>query len=364
MNIGWFIFLIILFIIAYLSNENNRVGNKYSKCYRILLILILSYIVGFGGVVATDHEEYANMYKFHDYNLSFDSIWDRNREIGYVLLNDLGHLFGLGEAGFFCLVALITNSLLVRFVYKFKSPAFSILLVFSIGTFLQQGNLVRQSLAAAVIMNSVLYLKDKRWKCYIVGVLIAASFHMSALMFLVYLPIIFINDNKGIRNLKWVLISGWLISLLVLFNVINVDILQILSSYDYYSMYSSNQNSMALELSILPIAIFNLFAIFNLQYCLKENYVMAAILVSAAIITNTTVQAPNMVRVFLYFDCIGYIYMIDYFSRIRNGRIGILKQILYYSLVAMCIARLCVNYVFSDNVLLMSKTYSWSKFFQ
>lgn len=40
---------------------------------------------------------------------------------------------------------------------------------------------------------------------------------------------------------------------------------------------------------------------------------MAAILVSAAIITNTTVQAPNMVRVFLYFDCIGYIYMIDYF---------------------------------------------------
>lgn len=57
MNIGWFIFLIILFIIAYLSNENNRVGNKYSKCYRVLLILILSYIVGFGGVVATDHEK-------------------------------------------------------------------------------------------------------------------------------------------------------------------------------------------------------------------------------------------------------------------------------------------------------------------
>ena len=53
MNIGWFIFLIILFIIAYLSNENNRVGNKYSKYFRILLILILSYFVGFGEVVAT-----------------------------------------------------------------------------------------------------------------------------------------------------------------------------------------------------------------------------------------------------------------------------------------------------------------------
>lgn len=77
-----------------------------------------------------------------------------------------------------------------------KNPVLSICLFVTLLTYAYYLNLMRQALAVSVLMFSIPYLLDKKYLRYVIVVVLASTFHSSALVWLIFLPLSFVRFNK------------------------------------------------------------------------------------------------------------------------------------------------------------------------
>ena len=352
-------------------------GKQYALVYRILLTILLAYIVGFGGVGAEDHAAYARMY--NDYYTSFldmpiytwSSLFRAGYavESGYILLNILCHLLGLGEAGFFFVIALFVNGTTIHHIYKYKLPLLSMLSLLFISAFMsQQANLVRQFLALGVMMYFINYLSDgKKWWRYLLGVILAAQFHASAYFFMLFLPIGFVKSDQSKKILRVMLIVLIFISILVGLGLISFNILNLFDFITAYDARFTNVNTVASNMNIIPALIVTLPALYILfNTHLYDKYIIYIVFISmAAIFADLGFAYPNLRRMYFYFEPLAYIYLVQYLdlnlyttSDNRSVAYGV-KCIV----IAIGVYLMLRNYVFNPNQLLMSETYSFNQFF-
>ena len=96
---------------------------------------------------------------------------------------------------FIFITALITNILIVIVLYKYSRMfELSLYVYITYGMYLTSMNGIRQFLAAAIVFTATKYLFNGDWKKYIVVVLVASTFHQSAL---ILLPIYFLVRRKA-----------------------------------------------------------------------------------------------------------------------------------------------------------------------
>jgi len=101
--------------------------------------------------------------------------------------------------------ALITNALIVAVLYNYsKLFELSVYVYITAGMFLTSMNGIRQYLAAAIVFTGTKYLLNGDWKKYFAIVLLAATFHKSALIFV---PIYFLVRHKAWTKTTFVLIA-------------------------------------------------------------------------------------------------------------------------------------------------------------
>lgn len=212
----WLIYSILIFFFTYLGQES--VSGKKCIYFRALLVVVLAYIIGFGGKVVTDHENYAKFYQ------QFDSIDDFSIlniigkagrfEYGFMFLAQIGKFFGLGVPGFLFMVAVFVNSLMVSVLYRFKYPILSILMFISTAYFAQQANGVRQMIATAIFLYSLKYLIDGKIAKYLVGVFLAATCHVGAISLILLSLLYYVDLEKKFETIKIIIGGVWLVSLL------------------------------------------------------------------------------------------------------------------------------------------------------
>lgn len=373
MNTIWFLFILLIFLFAYLGQN----GKKYPVFFRILLTLLLSYIVGFGGVAAQDHEGYARMYNDTYVSLSdagkyvWSSLFRVGYEIesGYILLNILCHLIGLGEAGFFFVVALFVNGTTIYHIYKQKLPLLSLLVLLFISAFMsQQANLVRQFLALGVMMYFIDYLADKKnWWKYLLGVILAAQFHASAFFFTIFMSVYFVNTIRSKEIFRVTLIFLIFISILIGVKLISFNIL---SFFDFITAYESRfitTNTVGSDMSIIPALMVTLPALFILfdKQLFNKSLIFIAFISMAAIFADLGFAYPNLRRMYWYFEPIAYIYLVQYldFNMYAVGRDRSIVFVVKYAVIAFGIYMVLKNYIFNPNQLLMSITYDISQLF-
>ena len=89
----------------------------------------------------TDHLNYKYLYLSSEYyklfgfkemlQLHYENLFieKTNIEIGFQFLNTLFNKLGFSFVGFLFIIALITNGLLVKFIYRYDYPVFSILIL-------------------------------------------------------------------------------------------------------------------------------------------------------------------------------------------------------------------------------------------
>ena len=373
MNVTWFIFILLIFLFAFMGQN----GKQYALVYRILLTILLAYIVGFGGVGAEDHAAYARMYNevytnfldLGEYTLSSLFRSGYAIESGYILLNVLCHSIGLGEAGFFFVVALFINGTAVHHIYKHKLPLFSILaLLFISGYMSQQANLVRQFLALGVIMYFIDYLAArKNWWKYLLGVLLAAQFHTSAFFFVVFLSVSFVKTNQAKKILRTTLIGLIFISILIGIKLISFNFL---SYFDFITAYESrftDMNTVHSNMNMIPALIVTVPALYILfdNRLYYKNLIYVVIISFAAIFADIGFAYPNLRRMYWYFEPLAYIYLVQYLDlklyAVGKSRNNVL--ILRYAVVTFGLYMMLKSYIFNPNQLLMSTTYDWSGFF-
>jgi len=216
----WFPFSIITLLLAYLADPKNKFSTQ-RLFYSFLLIVWLAWFVSFGGGKMTDYHMYEVMYndysslslfaidKMVSMHIASFSSSTQNMEIGYVFLNVLFNKLGFTYVGFFFIYAIICNSLLVKFIFRYQYPVFAILILLATIFYTQQANAVRQMMAVSIFLYSTKYIVEKNIIKYLMLVFVATFIHVSAF---ILIPVYFIS-TKTIN--KYVMLSILVASLLV-----------------------------------------------------------------------------------------------------------------------------------------------------
>ncbi|MGJ1285264.1 EpsG family protein [Sphingobacterium spiritivorum] len=170
------IYYIILLIIFFFSTLDGFKGQHYSKLLFYIAIVFLIFFVGIRFQVGNDYNAYYSNYLGINSGGSTDS-----KEIVYVLLNKI-----LSFEGVIFFFSLLSFYFLARSI-RYFNPDYSntaLLIYFSLFLVTFNIHIIRQGLAIAIILYSYKYFFEKKYYIYIALVLLAAGFHLSALIVL------------------------------------------------------------------------------------------------------------------------------------------------------------------------------------
>lgn len=171
-------------------------SNLISHYYCLLVTLSLSLVAGLRWRVGTDYGTYHALYDSYAQNW-WQSILDFN-EPGIRIISGFSSYVYNDSATMFLISSLITVGLSVWTIYKYSDYfSISILLYIFAGAWHGSFNGVRQYLACAVLFAGHRYIIKKEFMKYLMIVLLASTFHISALAMIVlyFVPIKQLNKK-------------------------------------------------------------------------------------------------------------------------------------------------------------------------
>lgn len=138
-------------------------------------------LTGFRNItVGIDTQSYYNNYIETGFG------WRGTMEYGFYLLNLACIHIGLGVTGFFVVCSAIFFGFSYAAIHRLSSnPAISVLLLFVMGHFFFFMNIMRQMMAAAILMFALSYVVDRRPVPFAFLVLLASSIHGASVVFAV-----------------------------------------------------------------------------------------------------------------------------------------------------------------------------------
>lgn len=241
-------------------------------------------------------------------NMSFREItsnfYTYSMEIGYALFMKVCSLL-YGDYYFFQVVfSMLFSILAAKFVLEEADNIFIGVIVFlGIGIYTITFNVARQMLAAMLIVNSWIFLKKGEKKKSILCVLVASTFHVTALIFIVAYAIYFFRYNKYIIRL---------IPLVVVIGALNFNrLLPFITRYfTHYHNYYANEKVIQTAGFVWIIWIIVLLVAARIIYIAKKTNIehsMAAIFSMIWVVCNIIGLSFN------YFERLG-LYFIPFVS--------------------------------------------------
>ena len=176
--------------------HNKKKGLQISMS---ILFIFLAIRYNFGN----DYPSYYRMF----YNSDFTELLDERIEYGYALLCAVFKPFGFFSliifwSAFYCLA-------LYKTFRRYIPPQYYWLVIMSIisnaDLVFYGASAIRQTLAFSCILFVLPYLEVKKPIQYAVGVVIASLFHLSALVFIVLYPLMYLN----LRNKIFIFVFGF-----------------------------------------------------------------------------------------------------------------------------------------------------------
>lgn len=173
------------------SSMGLRKRKKPQLLYYSISCVILVVFIGLREGVGTDF--------YSIYVAGFNEVIETGEsrfEPGFTLLIHLCAWLTKDYHLFFFLSSALTIGLSYLAIYRFSENVLLSLFILLFGGFLSYSvNAIRQMIALAIILNAVGALRDRRVLIYAAYILVAATFHVSALLFLVVYPLVFVRCN-------------------------------------------------------------------------------------------------------------------------------------------------------------------------
>ncbi|MFS0861507.1 EpsG family protein [Fredinandcohnia sp. 179-A 10B2 NHS] len=199
MTVLW-INLAIVFIFAFLARyltppvlatNNFDVAIKPNKFF---ILVAMASLVAVSGLRANIGDTYFYKHIYINNVFTWEYILSQ-KDIGFGILQRYLQQISEDPQIMIFTTALITNVLIVWVLYKYsRMLEISLYVYITGGLFLVSMNGIRQVLAAAILFSATKFLIDGNWKAYFLVVLLASTFHQSAL---VMIPIYFIVRYKA-----------------------------------------------------------------------------------------------------------------------------------------------------------------------
>jgi len=201
-------------------------SERSSKALRVLLsvaaILLPAALAGLrDNSVGTDLRVYVDPiwnFSLNLHSFDYEGRYEDDIEVSYLALNYFLSRFFTNEHWLYFVIAIIDCSV-VFFAFKNLKMSKTLWVGWTAFLFLYfpvSFNNVRQFLAMSILLYASTFVIRRQWIFFLLGVLLAYSFHHSALIGLIILPIIFLSQNStGKVNFKkplvFLLITGFCI---------------------------------------------------------------------------------------------------------------------------------------------------------
>jgi len=228
---------VLLFSLIYGISDYSKNGRN-SKTYIFIMFMFLFFISALrNNNIGTDTVSYINTFILINSELNFASMFELNMEPLFTLLNRFTYILNNSPQTILFITSFIINLLILTVIHKrSKLPWLSIFLYISLYSYYQSFNGIRQYIAIAIIFYFYRFIEEKKPFKFLVGVMVASGFHLTALLFL---PCYILNNKKF--NIRVVVLSVVLVSLgFYYFDSILDLIFGNLNVYNKYDIYYNN----------------------------------------------------------------------------------------------------------------------------
>lgn len=181
--------------------------------------------------------------------LTMDSFY--NYEKGYVIFNKLVGSIWVNRQFFMFVIAIISIAPVGICVYKYSSmPLMSVIVYLGIPTFMILFGTLRQAIAVGITMLSFIMIRERKpWK-FILLVLLASTFHSSAVVFLAAYPIYHIKLSKHAQVVALLLLPViW---------AVKVPLFSLITKILYGEVYLDDNGAITLFLIFAVIYLFGI----------------------------------------------------------------------------------------------------------
>lgn len=263
-------YLTVLLLVIFSILHQSDLGKFGKLGVKILVVVSFIYFLFLGGLrfeVGADWMPYKDLF---NRILNINDINNQREEPLYLLYSYLIKVLFNNYSVFIFLTFLISFYCKFKFIRAFSPDIFLSLIIYLYTIFLIYDiNGLRQGVSLGLAMISVRYIIDRNIYKFLIVLITAILFHISAIIFI---PFYFLSRIK-IKN------STLIISLLVVV-VLSISLRQILknsqvfqaiiqiNSLKHYSVYTTD-NNYKLDLPILSVAVFQrlfIFSMFILTY--------------------------------------------------------------------------------------------------
>ena len=308
-------------LLTYLESRN-RLKNGMKLGFALVTLLgVIHYNYG------NDYMAYYDIYKsivnvpFNFSNVIGGYVY---KEPGWALINYAFKPIG----GFFMMVAvlnIIQNVIYYRFIKNNVArswwPVAIFIYLFSSNFYLLNFSMMRQGLVIAVFLAMWKYIKAKKWHIALVGLILAASVHSSALILLPFSFWGFLKMKNG---------KVWAIIYLVLFfflwsadDLLNVvfEALIIFEAFQAFSYYLTDAESVEFGvgflINMLPFVVSIYYLMIDKEQT-EQNHQLVALATIGFMILPFGQIIPLISRVGMYFGAFSICAFTDSYSIIRN----------------------------------------------
>lgn len=175
---------------------------KPNKLFAILATLSLVLVSGLRNNIG-DTYFYMHAYTVTDFNWEYVQ---NNKDWGFSAFQMVLKNYTNDPQVMVFITALITNVFIIFTLYKYsRLLELSLYVYITSGMYLTSMNGIRQYMAAAIVFAATKYILDGSWKKYTLVVLLASTFHQSAL---VLLPIYFLVRRKAWSGMTFLFLFG------------------------------------------------------------------------------------------------------------------------------------------------------------
>lgn len=296
-----YIGLIVWILLSSLLCFGNHLDvRKNRKLFVLLSFLYMCAIMSFRSVdVGVDTKSYQHIFElmcstrisdilahFHTYSM----------EVGYALAMKLCSLISSNYYFFQIVFSIAFNILSAKFIFEETDNIFVGVIVFlGIGIYATSFNIARQMLAVMLVANSWTLLRKEKKITAIFCVLLASTFHITALVFFAAYVVYFCRNNKFIiRIVPFVILIG-----AISFN----RIFPLITRYfSYYHNYYANEKVIQSAGKVWIIWLIVLLIAINIIYVVKQKNFEHSI---AAIFSLVWVACNVIGLSFNYFERLG-----------------------------------------------------------
>ena len=303
-------------------------------------------LIGLISCIRCDYgSDYPSYYKiFHNivaYPFDFDNLFNQTEPPGWILLC---YLFEpLGYFGFVAALSafqiIVYYKLIKNYVPLNLQWLAVVIYLFNPTIWLLQLSMMSQGLAISLFLLSFSFIEQKRWKAAFIILLIASTFHTSALILIPFAFVgLFKEDNQKITAFVIIIATIAMFFSSSVLNSVFGSVLQ-LAKLQYYEEYYGAQNEENVSFGLgflMQIIPFVVAIVLMLKNKFNHTFFIATIIYLMALVVLPIAKIiPLAVRVSYYFEVFSIITIPYIFSKLNNKLVKLFIVFVFFLMMVV-----------------------------